>query len=352
LLNYEIDQWNTNGVSSVWVNVPLIASSRSSIMAYWGNASQTNQPVSCTNGSVWTNYAAVFHLKESGFPYIDSTTVYPATNGATPVVTSAGMVGSGEVFNGTSQHIVPGVINLGNAFSLSAWVNLSTACTNMQPIFDSANGTWNGNGVFLFANGWNTANGTLNLATGDGTTGKTATTLTGAVSFGTWHNVFASVNRAAGAVALYVDGANVTTSGSTTTDFANNALLDTGRLTNGNNYFKGMLDEVRIDTVSRPTDWVWASWMNIASNSVFADYGAVAGLGALQPPQLTISSSAAGLMFTWADQGAGFMLYSATNLTPPIQWVPVTNFITRSSGQEQISPPTSPAAMFYRLQAP
>jgi hypothetical protein len=336
----------------VWVNVPLVASNRSSILAYWGNGDQTNQPLTCTNGSVWSNYAAVFHFKESGFPYIDSTTGHPATNGIAPVVTSAGMVGSGEDFNGTSQHIVPGVINLGNTFSLSAWVNLDTACTNMQPIFDSANGTWNGNGVFLYVNGWNTANGTLNLATGDGTTGKTATTSTGVVSFGTWHNVFASVNRTAGTVALYVDGADVTTSGSTTTDFANNALIDIGRLTNGNNYCKGMLDEVRIDTVSRPNDWVWASWMNVASNSVFASYGAVVGLGALQPPQLAVSSSAAGLVFTWADQGAGFMLYSTTNLTPPIQWMPVTNFTTRSSGQEQITPPTSPPAVFYRLQAP
>ncbi|HVM47100.1 MAG TPA: fibronectin type III domain-containing protein [Candidatus Acidoferrum sp.] len=352
LLNYEIDQWNTNGVSSVWVSVPLIASSRSSILAYWGDPAQTNQLVTCTNGSVWTNYAAVFHFKESGFPYVDSTTLHPATSGTAPVVTAAGMVGSGEVFNGTSQHVVPGIINLGDTFSLSAWVNLDPACTNMQPIFDSASGTWNGNGVFLYVNGWNTANQTLNLETGDGTTGTTATTPAGLVSFGTWHNVFASVSRTAGTVALYVDGANVTPSGSATTDFANVALMDIGRLTNGNNYLKGRLDEVRIDAVSRPADWVWASWMNIASNSVFASYGAVAGLGAVQPPYLAISSSAAGLVFTWADQGAGFMLYSTTNLTPPIQWMPVTNFITRSSGQELISPPTSPPAVFYRLQTP
>jgi len=65
-----------------------------------------------------------------------------------------------------------------------------------------------------------------------------------------------------------------------------------------------------------------------------------------------VSRNAAGLVFTWADQGAGFMLYSTTNLAPPIQWMPVTSFITRSSGQEMISPPTNSPAVFYRLQAP
>ena len=43
-------------------------------------------------------------------------------------------------------------------------------------------------------------------------------------------------------------------------------------------------------------------------------------------PQLVINFSAGGLAFSWLNATApGFTLYSATNLMPPVAWMPVTN---------------------------
>jgi hypothetical protein len=44
-------------------------------------------------------------------------------------------------------------------------------------------------------------------------------------------------------------------------------------------FYDGMLDEVRISSVARSTNWVWAEYRNIASNTVFNSYGAVSGGG-------------------------------------------------------------------------
>ena len=52
-LNYEVESWNTNGSSYVWVQVPLLAGSNTSIWAYWSKAGQT-LPTYATNGVTWS----------------------------------------------------------------------------------------------------------------------------------------------------------------------------------------------------------------------------------------------------------------------------------------------------------
>ena len=42
-LNFEIEHWNTNGSSFVWVQLPILSSSSDYFWAYWGNAN-TNLP--------------------------------------------------------------------------------------------------------------------------------------------------------------------------------------------------------------------------------------------------------------------------------------------------------------------
>jgi hypothetical protein len=45
----------------------------------------------------------------------------------------------------------------------------------------------------------------------------------------------------------------------------------------------GRVDELRIANVARSADWVWAEWMNMASNGLFNCYGTVTNT----PPSLT-----------------------------------------------------------------
>ncbi|MEM7396413.1 MAG: DUF11 domain-containing protein, partial [Verrucomicrobiota bacterium] len=57
------------------------------------------------------------------------------------------------------------------------------------------------------------------------------------------------------------------------------------------NYFDGMMDEVRISTVARSSNWLYAAWLNMASNSDFVCYGPLSNLTGIVDLELTKSVS-------------------------------------------------------------
>src|SRR5262249_18315433 len=93
-LPFLIDEWTTNGTSSVWVQVQQLSGTNDGVWAYWGNPNATNLPATSTNGSVWPDHDLVWHLKESGFPYADSSGQNPALTGVAPSSVT-GIVGKG-----------------------------------------------------------------------------------------------------------------------------------------------------------------------------------------------------------------------------------------------------------------
>lgn len=345
---YEIDEWNTNGVSGVWVNVPRLATTNDFIWAYWGNPAATNPPTSSTNGSVWPNFNLVWHLKENGFPFADSADQWPAAGGVAPTQTG-GVIGHGESFNGTTTFLDAGTVNnLGNAFTLSAWVNVVSGASNIQTIWANQKGGFGSAGFSLFVNSYNTSNQRVLLDTGDGTNGLEVTNNVGAVTFGQWHLVSAAIDRVNGTVAFYVDGA-ATGGGGVTTDFVNNADLNLGRFTNSALYFKGTMDEARIQSGVQTSNSIWAGWMTVASNSALESYSTVTQ----KSPGLTLSNGTGnGFSLSWPGSGVGFALYSATNLTQPVAWAPVTNVPMWTNNQWQITLSRSNGTgRFYRLQS-
>jgi hypothetical protein len=349
LIPHEVDEWNTNGVSMVWVRVPSLSPTNNWIWAYWGNPAETNPPVWTTNGSVWTpTHELAWHLKESGFPYADSTLKHPAVSGTLPAST-AGIVGRGISLNGSSQFLNAGTIDLGNSFTLSAWINVSSTASDEQVIWANKTSGWNANGFALFVNSYQTTDGTLNLATGNGTGGSTAVTGSGVITPGVWHQVAAVVDEAGGAARLYVDGVDRTKTSSIQTDFQNDAPITMGRMTNGSFSFEGAIDEARIAPGMSSSNWVWASWANITSNAGWEDSSAVIQ----QIPSLSVGIAGDNnLLFSWPGFGTAFALFSATNLAASAVWDPVTNglIFTNNHWQTTLSPSDSVMRLF-RLQA-
>ncbi len=347
LIPHEIDEWNTNGTSSVWVNVPSLSTSNNFIWAYWGNPAAVNPPPYTTNGAAWPGFDLVYHLKENGFPYADSTLQWPALSGKAPAETG-GIIGHGEAFNGSTTWLDAGAVNdLGNAFTVSAWVNVSPGANNIQTICANQKGGFGSAGFALFVNAYNTANGAVLLDAGDGTSGSEISTPAGVVGFGQWHLVAAAVDRAGGTVAFYVDGVP-TGGGSIVTDFINNADLNFGRFTNNALYFTGAMDEARIQSGVQSSNSVWASWATVAANSVLQNYSAVTR----QPPVLTISAGDAnGAALAWPESGVGFTLYTTTNLAPPVVWTVAINQSVLTSNQWQISLPANGDSQFFRLKS-
>jgi hypothetical protein len=343
---HEIDEWNTNGTSSVWVSVPQLATTNDFIWMYWGNPGATSPPVWTTNGAVWSpNYYVVYHLKENGFPYTDSAQQHPSLSGVAPGST-AGVISHGCSFNGTSQYLDAGVINLGNVFSLSAWVNLSTAANNIQTLWANQHGGFSSNGFAFFVNTYQTANQKVDFASGDGVNGNETMTVSNAVSFSQWHLLSASVNRTNGTVELFVDGNDLGGSSAVVPGFANAVEVNLGRFTNGAFYFNGTIDEARIAAGARSSNWVWASWITVASNTTLAAYSEV------NPrPTLSLVPSDNGPLLTWPTNAGVFTLFAATNLIAPVMWFAATNVPLQANGQWQVALGTNiEGSQFYRLQ--
>lgn len=344
-LPFQIDQWNTNGESQIWVQVPSIASTNDYITACWGNASDSAMPASDTNGLVWqtlsgsNDFALVYHLSQSNFPYADSTLQYPATSGIAPAPTN-GIVGDGCAFNGTSSFLVASnAVNLGSDFSLSAWVNLSPSSTNIQTIWANKAAGGSSNGVALFVNTYNTADGALLFETGDGTPNSpiTAISVSHAVSVGAWHHLFVSADRNAGTAALYVDGVNVTAAGTNTivTDFANNATMTLGSFTNSHWFLNGTMDEARIESGVRSPAWVWTSWATVAETN-FATFGSVT----LPTATLQAQTVNGQPVVIWT----GGVLQSAPNVTGP--------YTDMTGATSPYTNTPSAAQQFYRVRIP
>jgi len=343
----EIDQWNPNGESTVWVQVPALSSTNTTIWAYWGNsAAATNVP---PGTNVWVPqpweglpaYDVVYHLKESGFPYVDSTGQYTSTAGIAPSPV-AGVVGNGEFYN-NAAYLDSGDVNVGETFTLSAWVNVSSAIANIQGIWVNGPGGYSSDEVALFVNDYNTSDGVLELGTGNGSAGTQFSTATGAVSFNNWHFVTAAIDRGAGTAELYVDGVP-SASGPVRTDFSTNSDMQLGRFNAGAFALDGDMDEARIHGGVDSSNWVWASWLTVQQTTNLESYSSVVTTvtNAPTPVAITVHYSGGALQLSGSGgtAGATFYIVGTTNLATPInQWLPVSTNMFDGSGNFNVSVP-------------
>jgi hypothetical protein len=342
MLPFEIDEWNDNGVSPVWVEVPLL--NGTNIWAYWGNPDDTDISPAASNVWLSAGYEIVYHLKQSGFPFADSTGQFPATNGIAPTPT-AGIVGHGEAFNGTSDFISPGAVSLSNQFTTYAWFYISNSATDIQTIWCNQEGGYGNNGFSLFVNSYNTADGDIHYDSGnDAGSGADPNTGAGTVSFGQWHFITATWDQPDSLGDVYLDGAFVQ-QGDVVSSFGLTNDIYLGAFLNPNFWFTGNMDEARIQSGLASSNWIATTYLNMF-NSSYVGYSSV-NLG----PPLTIANSTNGFIFSWPTNGGPFTLESTTNLSPPATWIQVTTpppAITNGVWQQAVQP--EEGNHFYRLQ--
>ncbi len=326
-INYEIDQWNTNGASTVWVQIPAFQSNQA-FYAHWGAAAP--KPNYTTNGSTWSNnYVAVWHLNEqvtagaSGGSHYDSTTnVNTGTqskNGWTN-----GLIGRAQNFDRTAT------INCGNKASLrptditiAAWIQpRNISYTTYVEIYRKEDG---GNRHLL-----SFQNSGITLAFGiapGGTYGETDISVSAADYTGAWHHVAATYNGSVRKV--YRDGVEISTvnaSGALTTSGTANGYIGSSA---GSEFFDGLIDQLEISGVGRSSNWVWASYMQVVSNQSFLTYGSdlpvIANLDAtnvtptaawLRGSLLSTGNAPATVSVYWGERDGGAPnsgLWQATN---------------------------------------
>lgn len=281
-LNYEIEKWDTNGSSYVWVQVPEIMDTNSYIFAYWGHSASS--PAYTTNGATWeSDYKAVWHMKESNA--LDSTS--NANNGTSwfgETSTNTGIIDGCGSFDGVDDCILTTTnINgqLSQGFTLEAWA-YSTNFAGVQTLmanYDGNNLTFGmTDGLQLRAN-LNDVYIVYTDSNGANYIGRSTTT--DVLTDNAWHYVVATwtgvLNNAS--FRVYVDGTRcdqANFSGGVVDSWdVSTRNFEIGRAVWGGGaagWMKGLLDEERISSVARSSNHIWVAWMNVVSNSTFNRY--------------------------------------------------------------------------------
>ena len=294
LLDSEIETWDTNGVSLVWVNVPTLTRT-TAIKAYygWSFAPGVNSQ------NVWTNgFVGVWHLDESENPLHAS--VYGATNFKTfpgsqkaPDTTSgilwaqSGAVGKAVNFkrwddytNSCVRADYCAAYEGMGALTVEAWTYRDSTVLKGGYVLDMVQRPGSNQAYCMYDKSnsrkvefdfWNT-NGT-----------KTSLTTSGNVSADTWvyqAATYDSESETANNAILYING-----SASASAAGGNAPVKATGssgylHLGNAHNYtgynlpFPGLIDEVRISNVARSAEWLATTYDMIKGNPTFATYSA------------------------------------------------------------------------------
>jgi len=281
-LNYEIDTWNTNGTSYVWVQVPTLSGTNTYVSAYFGNPSAT-VPSYTTNGSTWANYAGVWHLSENpagSAPQVKDSTANQNNGTSAGAMTSddqvAGKVDGSLDFDGSGDYIEMSdhsSLDL-TTVTLEVWAKFHTLTGYRRLLSKGDSSSCN------YDIDKDTDTGKLRFVFKSGGTWNVATLQSSAFSANEWVHI-AAVGRWSGTqtlVEIYVNGTKRTlnTSAFSYQMATGSQTLRIGSQQNDGNYFMdGLIDEARVSSVARSSNWVWACRQNMASNSAFNTYGQV-----------------------------------------------------------------------------
>jgi Concanavalin A-like lectin/glucanases superfamily/Bacterial Ig-like domain len=145
-----------------------------------------------------------------------------------------------------------GTFDLGNQFSYTAWVNV-TSTSSILTLFANGVAGFSTDGIKVFVNEWGTSNRRIVIESGNGSAGKQIWTDQNFVTFGAWFHVAVTIDRTLGEAYLYFNGEQADTydSGSSLAsnlirdDFGNNQQLYLNQFPGGNFHFVGNQDDVR-----------------------------------------------------------------------------------------------------------
>ena len=244
-LPFEIDTWDTNGTSLIWVRLPSMENGTQFAMC-WG--SETSGKTVCSDNP-FDGYKGVWHMN-SASPADASGSGNGGTAGGSAAV-AAGKVGSAVSLPNKSDYIACGQ-NLPNSdlfsgFTVEGWANLANTSGN-HALF--------GKNVFMSVR----ANGTSVQITTPGI--KDHTNISAGLSAGTWFHWAMTFVPGSNGLKFYVNGANVNTQNASNLGNQNQSgEMWLGRNQWGNDQnFQGFLDEMRLSAGIKSADWIAADY--------------------------------------------------------------------------------------------
>lgn len=274
-LPFEIEQWDPkSGRAAIWVKVDTISGIEQRILMKWGGSAAVNRSNGAAVFDTALGFAGVWHLNEdpsTGEGCISDRTGngYNGTPSSSMSSESVvrGMVGDGLVFDGVSDNINAGMLNLEEDYTLSCWVKAEKASwSNWRFIIKESsytlwyNARWGGFQAEHF----------VDTFVWRGIFKDSQDSVPCPMTLETWYYVTSTFDG--DRVRLYVNGEIVDSSisiGMNPRSNDNNPLMLGGRYYKDriSEFFKGTMDEIRIERVARCAEWIKLCYLNQRADS-------------------------------------------------------------------------------------
>ena len=293
-IDSEVVSWDSSGTSEFWVKIPELKGRRTRIHLVWGNAAapaRTPRTYAFNKGyrGVWT--------MESAKNVLLDRSVYgqhaPCFEWAVTSVVD-GVVGGARRFSGTSDCYA--YLGLGDVqpmepeeFTAECWFRVAEYPADWTYFLASGTRSWNATGqaCSFGIDGEGRIFGS-NCGGYESNAGRRRHPLSQKIaSKGEWHHA-AYTQAANGEEFLYLDGVVVGCYTNVMPNFGWGKVFYSGTSRPGNptlggwwpsasttyyRYYAGDMDEARLSGEVRSADWLRATYLNVASNSVFAVFG-------------------------------------------------------------------------------
>ena len=278
LLHYEIVSYTpTTGAIQAFINISsLTYNGTNTFYMYYGNPSATGNTTANSEATWNSNFAAVFHLEQSGNgtagEYIDSTANGNGMQGGGGTSTKVpaqdgGQIGYAQLFSGGQYTVKNTPVDMptiqSTAQTYSAWYEVPFIPSSNSNIIVLDNGS-SGNQLRF-----SSVNDTIGMYQWGAALTLAATTPPAA---GSWHNVVWTHSGTTNT--LYLDGVSAATS-TTALQTGSPTELELGSYdTVPDEPFNGEIDEVEIANTAESLDWIDTEYNNQSSPSTFYSEGA------------------------------------------------------------------------------
>ncbi|MHA2101693.1 MAG: DUF2341 domain-containing protein, partial [Candidatus Kariarchaeaceae archaeon] len=257
-LDHEIELFNqtynnTHAHLLTWVKIPSLSPTiDTELVIYYGNSTIAAQE---NPENVWSEYSGVWHLDEStgGSNAIkDETNNYHGTDYGSPTLNNPGIISTGVEFDGTDDYIYINDIDLTDTWTISLWANIYEfpLVSNYKTLISK----YESYVIELYSNKFEANTWEAGFTNPSPLEFFNSTT-------NIWFHV--SYVRDGSDSYFYINGVLEDSDSTTvTTTNQNNVNLIFGSFDTFSEFFKGILDEIKISTVSKSQDWIITEYNN------------------------------------------------------------------------------------------
>ena len=267
-LTYEVDEWRVDR-AIVWVRLPILEPTGSTIFLYYGNAAASAPEFSTAVFD--DDFVGIWHLADAGeAEQLDASSYNNHGQPVGAVTSDVGVLESAARFDGTS------FINAGNASifeltstgTLSAWVRFDSLTTFASPVAKTEFGD-NPNYSYGFRRDGESS-GSMAATVSDGVDDAEALTEISPPALDRWYHYTARWDGSE--LVMFIDGERsgaAVTQRTSQTNSAHNVTIgcafSPGCTSDAG--VDGVVDEVRISRIARSNDWI-ATQFRLANGSV------------------------------------------------------------------------------------